>query len=163
MYHAVADRKAAFDDAVSGVVKVCARARGERTHFRRRAALPRARSQRALALTPPTHPPTQAAAAHALSSRSGRDGGFTLSRAAGAGGVPHARLGQGSSAAAATAFLRRGPFATLLPSDGVVEQVLSTSVNSFLNIYNTILVVRFRLMGTRARARRVFSLYGSCC
>ena len=33
----------------------------------------------------------------------------------------------------------------LLPSDGVAEQVLSTSLISFLNIYNTILVARLVL------------------
>ena len=36
-------------------------------------------------------------------------------------------------------------FAVLLPSDGVAEQVLSTSLISFLNIYNTILVARLVL------------------
>jgi len=36
-------------------------------------------------------------------------------------------------------------FAVLLPSDGVAEQVLSTSLISFLNIYNTILVARLIL------------------
>jgi hypothetical protein len=82
----------------------------------------------------------QAAAAHVLAAHAERRS-FALSRSAGSG-AGGARLGRGSGAAAATALLRSGPFATILPSDGVVEQVLSTSVNSFLNIYNTILVVR---------------------
>jgi hypothetical protein len=58
---------------------------------------------------------------------------FSLRRRGGAGGA--VRL----------SALRATPFAVLLPSDGVVETVMSTSLNSFLNIYNTILVARLVL------------------
>lgn len=62
-------------------------------------------------------------------------GGFALRSSAPPSGV--ARL---------SARRRRVPmFAVLLPSDGVAEQVLSTSLISFLNIYNTILVARLIL------------------
>lgn len=65
-------------------------------------------------------------------------GGFTLSRAA-----PPAR--RSAPARRRASPLRSAPFAAIIPGDSAPELVITTGINSFLNIYNTLLVGRLIL------------------
>lgn len=65
-----------------------------------------------------------------------RDGGFTVTigdATAPLGGSPHPMM------------LRAQPFAAILPGDGVAELVITSSITSFLQLYNAALIGRIIL------------------
>lgn len=46
---------------------------------------------------------------------------------------------------AAVHFVRQQPFAAIIPGDGVAEQVITTGISQFLNLYNAALIGRLVL------------------
>ena len=50
-----------------------------------------------------------------------------------------------SSGPNAVHFARARPFAAILPGDGVAEQVITSSISSFLSLYNAALIGRLVL------------------